>query len=256
MHVAGAKRSPRARTLSLYYFILEDFDALAGHPGHQAHLTSGFSDPDLFVRLAQRSQQAYRHSVRWGAVKQNLQINRLLTARELAHLEVHYTFLSAFVHPASALVAEVYGGTRWGNSRGYDHYAAELCLLYVLEIAAAELEALNRMSKRAPRVRIRDRAGIESDIAASRRLSAHLWFPPKGRPHLFDRIEEANSRFAVSMREGKPRVVDPTSILERGIRYYRDPLRRIIRMHSSFTELTTGLSFRSPWERADAWRRG
>jgi hypothetical protein len=35
------------------------------------------------------------------------------------------------------------------------------------------------------------------------------------------------------------------------IRYYRNPLRRLIRMHASFQELT-GFAYRSPWPRQDA----
>jgi hypothetical protein len=36
------------------------------------------------------------------------------------------------------------------------------------------------------------------------------------------------------------------------VRYYPNPLQRIIRLHSSYQELITGQVFRSPFERADA----
>lgn len=53
--------------------------------------------------------------------------------------------------------------------------------MYILEIAAAELEAFKRMTKRAPRVDIKDWQEVEADVLTARGHSAHLWFPPNGR---------------------------------------------------------------------------
>jgi hypothetical protein len=36
------------------------------------------------------------------------------------------------------------------------------------------------------------------------------------------------------------------------IGYARNPLARIIQMHNGFTELPTGITYQSPWQREDA----
>jgi hypothetical protein len=251
IHAEGGKRGPRARALSLYYFLLEDYDPFAGHPRNQTYLSSGFVEPDVYLNLAQRNQELYRVALKWSAVKDNLRINRLYGLRDLAHLEVHYSFLSAFVHPTIAGYGLVYGSSVPSGAPRYDHYSSELCLLYLVSLASGELLALERMTRRVPRVKLRDWEDVGSDISHARDLSAHLWFPPDGSPHDFDRIEEANRRSARNWGKKGFEVIDPGSLSDRVIRYYRNPLRRLVRMHHSSVEFATGLEYRSPWHRSD-----
>jgi hypothetical protein len=50
---------------------------------------------------------------------------------------------------------------------------------------------------------------------------------------------------------GRPEV-DPAQLPDVRIRYYSDPMERLVRLHSSFREYTTGLVFHSAFERQDA----
>jgi len=47
-------------------------------------------------------------------------------------------------------------------------------------------------------------------------------------------------------------IPDPSSIPEGEIRYYRDPMQRLVRLHCSFQEIMTGIAYQSPWPRTDA----
>lgn len=177
--------------------------------------------------------------------------HRLASRETLGRLEVHYRFLSAFVHPVPAPYDLVYGRNRPTCAPRYDHYASELVLLYINRLAAEELKSLRRMAARTPRVRLHDWATVESHMRAAERAAAHLWFPGD-QPHLYDYVEEANSR---GIRSGRmvPRDRRPTPNQLRAsqVRYYRDPLRRLVKMHRSFNEVT-GFGYTSPWPRADA----
>jgi hypothetical protein len=51
-------------------------------------------------------------------------------------------------------------------------------------------------------------------------------------------------------------VVRPENIHEDEIRYYSEPLSRLIMMHWSSIGLATGISWISPWPRDDARLRG
>jgi hypothetical protein len=256
-HASDTKPGPRTASVSMYYFLLDDFHPLTGHPDNQPHLNHGFIDAEHYVDLARQNQRLYRHALRWSALKDNLRINKLYSLRALAQLDVHYTFLSSYVHSTHPDHQNVYGRS-WAYSElpRYDHYASELCLLYCVVIACAELDALIRMSRRAPRATLRNWESTAELIARARRLSGHLWFPPKGQPHDFDRIEESNRRAGKSWGTKRFSVVDPKSLSGGSVRYYRDPFRRLIQMHRSSTEFVTGLTYRSPWERTDAQLRG
>jgi len=94
------------------------------------------------------------------------------------------------------------------------------------------------------------REKVQAFVAQAFALTHYFWFPPAA-PGDWDRIEEANRRFFRSARDGTPRdersVTDPRTIDDDKIRYYRDPLTRLTRMHFPYQELTTGLSAAPPW---------
>lgn len=183
-----------------------------------------------------------------------MELNGFYTEVEFARWHVHYSFLSAFAHPASPLVlAAVYG--RNTQSVHEDHYAAELVLLYVLTLARLELEAFDAMTERAPTVGLQGREEIRARTQQARALSAHLWFPT-GPPHAFDRVEEANRRGVSSGGElvpwgDRPK---PEDIPDDEVRYYENPLKRLINMHGGINELS-GFQWPSPWFRGDALQR-
>jgi hypothetical protein len=129
-HLSGDRPGPRAQALSQYYFLLEEFDPVAGHPKAQSHLATGVEGDDAHIERAERNRDMHSYAFRWSALKRNLRINRLYGLRALAHLDVHYTFLSAFVHPTSAGYEMVWGRDTSRELPRYDHYAAELLLLY------------------------------------------------------------------------------------------------------------------------------
>jgi hypothetical protein len=110
------------------------------------------------------------------------------------------------------------------------------------------------MVDREPRVGIGDADTLEAIATMAERVSAHLWFPG-GSPHDFDRVEEANHRGVVEgnfVPVGSPGRVRPEELDDEDVRYYRNPLRRIRKMHHSAAEIT-GFVYRSPWERPDAF---
>jgi hypothetical protein len=251
LHPTGGKKGPSERTLSIYYFLLQDFDPFVGRPEEQRYLARGFTSIDQHIRHAANQQRLYGESLRWDGIKSNLAYNRLCSAEMLRRFEVNYRFLSAFVHPLPAGFDLIYGRNRPSGAPRYDHYASELILLYINKIAADELKALKRMAGRPPRVQLGDWSSVEARVRRADAVAEHLWFPGD-RPDHFDYVEEANSR---GLRRGNlvpaQRRPTPSQLKVSQIRYYRNPLRRLIRMHTSFQELT-GFAYRSPWPRQDA----
>lgn len=235
-------------TLSIYYGFLEEYDPFTGPPADQRFLTTEFMEESDHERLAEKQRALYASALRWDRLRDNLRLNGLFSEKELAQLGVHYRFLSAFVHPVSEGYRLVYGYNMPATPPHYDHCASELVLLYVVTLATRELRAFRRMADRPPQVRLRNWKELEEVLRHAEGISAHLWFPG-GSPHQFDKVEEANHR---GLRNGRLVPVTsqerqrPEDIPEEEIRYYRNPLARLRRMHHSSRELT-GFPYVSPW---------
>ena len=247
LHPTDASGTRRRQTISIYYFLLQEYDPFVGAPQEQSHLAKGFTLVEDRIANAEEQRQTYA-LLSWQKLKMNLLENRLCTTETLRRFEVHYRFLSAFVHPVPAGYDLVYGRNRPTNAPKYDHYVSELVLLNVAKIAAAELKALKRMSSRTPRVTINRWPTMEGHIKSADRDAAHFWYPGVDAPHAFDRVEEANSR---GRRRNASKRPAPEDLKPTQVRYYRNPLQRLIKMHQSFDELT-GFSYVSPWPRSDA----
>jgi hypothetical protein len=248
-------------TLSIYYKWWKDYDPLvtpsrdfeqiaAGHPSHKVE----------HAAYHKIQREMWHRALVWSGLKSNLLLNGLASERELTQLEVHYRFLSAFVHPFSEDVTDhVYHPHYHGDWPIEDHYALELVLLYACTFAIDELRDFERMSTREPRVDLAGWDAVRVALADGEAQTAHLWAPGRA-PYSYDRINEANQRafdaYDAEHDAGRPmtrpRIADPRLLRDDEIRYYPDPLRRLVRLHAGFNEMTTGLSWQSPWPRADA----
>ncbi len=261
IHQQGGRTGRFARALSIYYVLLKEFDPFVGAPEDQRFLLREHGPLGVYMKLADDQRRMYG-DLKWDGIrdgiKYNLRLNGLFTEKTLRQLGVHYRFLSACVHPWLAATHLVYGRNRPRQRGRYDHYASELVLLYIIEIAAAELIALGNMARRAPRLKLADWPSVLADVKAAKAAAAHFWFPGDD-PHEFDRVKEANARLWHG-RKGMPRsfppkhVVRPDQLTLEQIHYYRNPLRRLIEMHVQSPELF-GFTYVSPWPRADAQQR-
>ena len=124
----------------------------------------------------------------------------------------------------------------------------------MIVLAAAEIEVYGRMARRAPRLTLRDWGTVVAEVRDAQAAASYFWFL-SGGPEMFDRIDTAHTPPGnVKVKWGRPKV-DPAAIAPTRVRYYRDPLQRLVKLHQSYRELSTGLVYRSPFERSDAQRR-
>ena len=245
----GVRFEDSDEILSMYYGLLEQVDPFIGTKSEQAELDPHFSDLSLREQFAQRNEDTRAGRLGWAHLIRNLILNELLTQRDAVRLQVHYRFLGAYVHPTSSRAPEILHGRYPFDSKGYDHYSSELVLLYVVAFASRELRAFRDMSERAPRLNIREWEDTERILADADEKASHLWFPPN-EPPWFDRIKEANNRGLVEgefvPRDGR----QPEQIPSAEVRYYDNPLGRLISMHHHQNEMT-GFPYTSPWPRDD-----
>jgi hypothetical protein len=241
--------------LSVYYFILEQYQPYFGPASAQMQFDRGLSNAERDREFAKQNESLYRQYLTWGSLKKSLRSNDFADNGDIAKLDVHYRFLSAFVHPLSDTNTLLYGRNH-GSAPTYDHYSSELCLLYAIVLAVEELRHFNAMSKQSPTVGIEDWPSVERLCDDAWFASSHLWFPGHP-PHSFDRVNEANQRMFRMHRDGQSTrvAINPQSIPDAEIGYYRDPLARIVDLHSTRGEMITNLVYVSPWHRPDAHLR-
>jgi hypothetical protein len=249
LHSTKSKKG-RGQIVSPYYFRIETFDPFTGPKKHAARLAGPFWGKAHREDWASESAATWRRYFMHDRVMKALHVNRLLP-RVGVHVDVHYGFLSGFAHPSKRGYEAIYGRNYPDRVGSFDHYASEMVLLYVITIASAELEIYGRMARRPPRLDLRGWDEIETDVRDARLASSHFWFLGEG-PTMLDRIDTVHTPPGRSKPKiGRPRV-DPMVLPAQRVRYYSDPLHRLVRLHRTEAEMTTGLIYRSPFERPDA----
>lgn len=231
---------------------MREYSPFVGSPRDQALFEDGLTPLEERRNWAARNRFLYETYLRWRSLKESLQYNGLATEDQLDQLGVHYRFLSAFVHPVTDVTELLYGRNQaWPT---YDHYASELVLLYLNVLAARELMDFARMALQAPSVPISGWPAIEERCKLADRLCWHLWFPGQS-PHSYDRWVTANQRGFEIVRDDFSRrgeVTPPRALDDAEVRYYTNPLQRLVAMHMSTREMITGFVYQSPWQRDDA----
>ena len=130
------------------------------------------------------------------------------------------------MHPLADVTYVLYGRNNF-NIPSYDHYSSELVLLYVVAIAVEELRHFREMTQRHPAIEIAGWQGTDKLCEGAWCEISYVCFK---RPRI--RYASAVTRCQFPTRKSG---------------YYRDPMRRLVALHSGFHEIMTGLSFNSPW---------
>jgi hypothetical protein len=243
----------RGATVSPYYFHVERYDPFTVNKKVAPRVASAFGSRTSAQKWAEESEREWYRHFTFGRLRKSLDVNHLLRPRLGVQVDVHHAFLSAYVHGAQKAYDSVYSRNIPSTVGAFHHYPSELALLYVVAIAAAELEMFGRMSRRPPRLRLINWATVATEIAKAREASSYFWFL-SGGPLMFDRIEEVHTRIpeAALLGNRKWSLVNPASLDVSRVRYYTNPLERLKKLHRSSREILTGLTFVSPFERDDA----
>jgi hypothetical protein len=244
IHSARSKKG-RGQTISSFYFMAADYDPFAGPKKHAGRLAAPFWERRHVKQWAEESAQLWRLVFRHDKVMKALRVNRLLLGRH-QQVDVHYAFLSGFAHPSKRGYDAIYGTNTPDRLGEFSHVASELVLLYVIVLAAAELDTWTAMAKRPPRLLTHGWEHIEREVRDAQFGSSYFWFL-SGEPQQYDRIESVHTpRGNTTPKVGRP-PVDPATLATTRVRYYRDPLERLTKLHESWREMATGLTYRSPF---------
>jgi hypothetical protein len=238
----------RRQQLSIYYFLLEQYRPTVGPPGRQ--VDDGLIGRDELRQMAMENHAIWEVYLTWSSLLTNLRENQLVDAEDAGRLAVHYRFLSGYAHPVADQRRETYGrdaGLGWPR---FDHYSSELILLYAITLGTLEVRNFLASLRERPDVAVADLDGLGQALDAAEEAASHFWFLGLN-PHAYDVWKTRNEIAFRAFRAEKALVVPPEPAPE-DVAYPPDPLRRLVAMHSSTQEMTTGLAYVSPWDRRDA----
>lgn len=249
--ITSSDPGAEGQVISIYFFLLHEYQPFVMPAAAQRFLLPSSSNEERQRAYAEEQHLIYHTDLRWESLLRNLKSNLLVSAPDVLRLEVHSRFLSSFVHPLKDHYRLLYGRhIDFDREPRYDHYSSELALLYTIALATYELESLQRASTRSPEFLITGEEELRQILTAAHATSSHLWFVGDP-PHDFDRIQEANHRHWASAETRTQVLTDWRDLADDAVRYYQDPLRRIVQLHLSTNEMM-GHSFISTWHRADA----
>jgi hypothetical protein len=212
--------------LSIYYHYLDVYDPFVISGEDLADISAGHPmQKEQNTIYAREQLQLWHRVLSWSNLTKNLLLNRISSEQENLQLEIHYRFLSVFSHPVSNKTwTSIYGYNHTLEVPRYDHYASELCLLYITYIAISELRNFLSMCARPPKVSFQNLEKTKEHIKQSEQVIFYFW-PPGGEPHYYDRVKEANQRyFDAYPQKTQQAVIDPKTLENNEIRYYSNPL--------------------------------
>ena len=233
--------------LSIYYFLLEQYRPTLGPPGAQTD--TPFVTLEDLRRVAEENDALWRTYLTWSSLLTNLRENALLADADANRLAVHYRFLSSYAHPVSDHRRETYGRDASMGWPRYDHYCSELVLLYALTLGALEVRNFLPVVKTKSGASLADPDHIDMVLRVAEVSASHFWFLGTNA-HPYDLWKAHNTASFQLFKIGQLTVPPPPPPDE--VPYPIDPLRRLIEMHASTTEVLTGLTYLSPWPREDA----
>lgn len=123
-------------------------------------------------------------------------------------------------------------------------------LLYAITLGSLELRHFIRAIERRTGPHLADTDGVVQVLEAAETATSYFWFLG-AHPHAYDTWKAHNEACSRAWRAGGTPELTPEPRPEE-VAYPTDPLRRLVAMHSSAYELTTGFAFVSPWHRNDA----
>jgi hypothetical protein len=240
--------------ISIYYFLLEQYQPAMGPPSQQ--VDDSLIGRDELRQLADENRALWEVYLTWMSLLRNLQENTLVDEDDAGRLAAHYGFLSGYAHPVADQRRATYGPQANFNWPQYDHYSSELVLLYA--IALGVLEARNFLESVAGwrGLSIADLDQVTPALDGAEALIGYFWFLGS-KPHAYD-IWKAHSEAILRMlRDGMVTAVTTSGELPpepepRDVPYPRDPLRRLIDMHSDSGGMMSAQPYMSPWPRRDA----
>lgn len=239
----GHKVADTDEQISPYWVALEHYDPFLGHPDIQAATAQPFRSVEDLESWARRNQTVYGRFLKWNSILWNLQLSALVTPGDLVHLQVHYSFLSAFTHGTSSS-----SGTSRGMPGGpsTEHVLGELVLLYVIAIAIAEIRSWDTYINRRPQLLAPIGDEIKDGWSSGGLVIDYFWFLG-GSPQPFDYYQEANRRAHPLLLSGKSPTFTPATIPSAEVGYYSNPIERLRRMHVGENEIMTGFGFSAVW---------
>jgi len=201
-----------------YYFAFDEYDPETRFIAKLPSVSAADPYPDVTNERWKQQKIIYHNYFYTSNIEENLKLNGLLDDEQQDRFQVHYNFLSMFVHPTKP------GTPRESNKRFAYPYTPrvmgpareELILLYVCKFQSLLLQSLAKFF---------EGANPKSNLGKYRAQVQRLEDATKDFWFIYDdptSFDKSRSKYLKEVATDLGYTVDPDKIL-----YYRNPLKRL-----------------------------
>lgn len=222
----------------IYHFVFQRYDPISHWVGKIESIVSKDFSPDITAKWQKKHESLYKTYFGFRNLVRAAVLNGILTDEQQVRIRVHYNFLSAFTHLTKMGFGLSMPYERWKHN----HYLLELNLLYILRLLRLYLRLLIEFFSKTQHS-IKDVAELGKNLDTVGNRYNYFWFihndPTEYDYWNYQTIKAYRARRKREELKGK-------------IPYYKNPYHRLRRQHQTMTELSTRLTYKSPWPRQDS----
>ena len=185
--------------IPIHYFLFQDFRPEVMRLDDDNYFQYYERPPETKKAVKGFKAQAasqYRYYLSYDALLQNLKLNEVVTAADIARIEAHYTFLGKTLHPTHRAAQDLHqmgnvhaSRPAVGDGQTYAPEARLLAALYVSYIVHGLLDEVARLLEEAPKTYVKDpgTATLRKEMTHLPAAFPYFWFV-FNEPPLYDKF--------------------------------------------------------------------
>lgn len=220
------------KLIPVYYFVFKEYDPITHRVGKIKSIMSKDFSPEVVANWQKKHELLYKAYFGFENLVRAAVLNDIITEEQAERVRVHYNFLSAFTH----LTNMGFSITHSYETQANKHYLMELNLLYVLSLLRLYLLLLIDFFSKTEHS-IKDINHIIELLNEQEKRYSYFWFI-FNEPSEYDRWKYQTVKKYRHLKG---------ELLNEDIPYYKNPYQRLKEQHQNIVELSTGLTYKSPW---------
>jgi hypothetical protein len=217
--------------IPFYYWLLDRYDPTQAYVGKEKRIIENYLTPPYLLRKHLEIHELFKeHYFDSKGIHDSLLLNGFVKKSHIQKINVHYNFLSSWVHPNKKkfdLLRQEYDF--WKGNKKSDFFLDHLALLYIGNMASMFLHSFldfaNRQICEKKLKGLKDGESIKKELANFENSTNYFWFL-YNKPSFFHKYNYCINRGWRSIQHKRAyKTIMPSQIPDNLVPYYNDPIR-------------------------------
>lgn len=222
--------------LPYYYLLLNHYDPTKAYIGKEKRIIENYLTPYHYFKKGIETNKLYKEDYfDTQGINNSLLLNKFIKKGHIQKINVHYNFLSSWVHPNKKkfdLLKNEYD--YWNGKKKRDFFLDHLALLYIGNLASLFLESFlifcSRQIKEKKIIGIKDNCPLENLISEFQNFTSYFWFIYNKPSSYFKFNYCTNRAWRSILHKRQYKALMPYQIPDELVPYYNDPLNTLKNM--------------------------